>query len=65
MITHDLHGIVKELNDEGSTIIMVSHDLSGAIAHASISCTCKKGPCFSEQSRIICRAARDALLGEA
>ncbi|HHU22741.1 MAG TPA: ABC transporter ATP-binding protein [Clostridiales bacterium] len=46
VITHDLHGIVKELNDEGSTIIMVSHDLSGAIAHASHILHLQKGPLF-------------------
>jgi len=47
VITQDLYRIVEELSGEGMTVVMVSHDLAGAVSHASrILHLQKNGPAF-------------------
>lgn len=35
MVTQNLYKIIKEINDEGTTVIMVSHDMEAAMKYAS------------------------------
>jgi len=35
IVTNDLYNIIKQINDEGTTIIMVSHDINSAVKYAS------------------------------
>ncbi|MBO4912698.1 MAG: metal ABC transporter ATP-binding protein [Butyrivibrio sp.] len=34
-VTHEMYELIKDLNDSGVTIIMVSHDISAAVKYAS------------------------------
>ena len=35
IVTQNLYSMIKEINSNGITVIMVSHDMSGAIENAS------------------------------
>jgi zinc transport system ATP-binding protein len=35
VVTNELYGIIKTINDEGITVIMVSHDIAAAVRYAS------------------------------
>lgn len=34
-VTQDMYSVIKELNDSGITVIMISHDISAAVTYAS------------------------------
>lgn len=35
MVTEDMYGLIRELNKDGITVIMISHDIAAAAAYAS------------------------------
>ena len=46
IVTADMYHLIKKINDDGITIIMVSHDLSAALNYATHILQIQNGSCF-------------------
>ncbi len=52
----EMYGVIRELHEAGTTVIMISHDLAGARAMRRPFCTCIKNRFFSVPKPIISKA---------
>ena len=61
-VTRDMYGIIKELNDEGITIIMISHDLEAATRYASRILYLGENVFFGKTSEFLADPPEDAFI---